>query len=295
MSKKLLSLLCAVLPFAAFAAPVILKNDQLTITVSPENGGCVTSLKPLKTEKEIVHKHGICVDIQPEGAFPGLLRNLNYQVKSSSPDKTVLYTVVKKDNVHLSVTKQYRLIGKRLFVELQFKSLSANDQKFSYRAQNVFPSQGQYLSFQPEKGTIQTIDGGSDNTPKARCQVYGSWSAMIHPKNKNGVIVRFAANEVKRGNNWYNTQMYGQEFYFNPSVLKKGETRMIRYDLEYVENTLPVVAVIGDLAIGLDVPRLNTGFNYQMSLTPLAGSSVPAVTAKGFVNKDSRVTKTAKA
>ena len=51
MSKKLLSLLCAVLPCAAFAAPVILKNDQLTITVSPENGGCVTSLKPTKTEQ----------------------------------------------------------------------------------------------------------------------------------------------------------------------------------------------------------------------------------------------------
>ena len=297
MSKKLLSLLCAILPCAAFAAPVMLKNDQVTVTISPEQGGYVSSLKSAKAGREIVHKHGICVDILPEGAYPGLLRLLNYQVKSSSPEKIVLSTVVKNDRhgIYLDVTKQYRLIGKRLFVELQFKSLSAKDQKFSFRAQNVFPSKGQYLSFQTENGTVQTIDGSSDNTPNARCQVYGSWSAMIHPTHKNGVIVRFAPNDVKRGNNWYNTKMYGQEFYFNPSVLKKGETRTIRYDLEYVENTLPVVAVIGDLAIGLDVPRLNTGFNYQMSLTPLAGSTVPAVTARGYVKNDVRITKASKA
>ena len=53
MSKKLLSLLCAILPCAAFAAPVMLKNDQLTVTISPEQGGCVTSMKSAKAGREL--------------------------------------------------------------------------------------------------------------------------------------------------------------------------------------------------------------------------------------------------
>ena len=46
-------MLCAILPCVAFAAPVMLKNDQLTVTISPEQGGCVTSMKSAKAGREL--------------------------------------------------------------------------------------------------------------------------------------------------------------------------------------------------------------------------------------------------
>jgi len=291
--KTMTGLLAAGLAFSIQAEPVLLKNKDLQVTVSPENGGCVISFKDLKTGMEHADTGGFCGDILPDRAYPGLLRKQAYQLKKSTETEAELAVSARNDQAETNVeaVKKYRLDGKRLHVSLELRNKKDGAQTITYRVQNIFRNRDQYLSLPLADNTVQIIDAASDNKPDAVCKIAGSWTAVIHPQTMSGIIMRFDASKIARGYNWYNSKHLGQELYFKPMPLKKGESTILTYTLEALRNTQPVVAVIGDLAIGLDTPKLKTGFNYSMSLTPLAGSGVREVSAVGYVGNDPRKAK----
>lgn len=269
----------------------ILENDYIRVVVEPRWGGRIMSFVVKSNNKEnTIWKGtvgGFGADIFPANVYPGLLRDISYNVELVKAGKSILLRckLSNSDYSGLVFEKEYSISknSSSLNVITKVKNTSSGTKKVSLRVQNCIMSQKSIYTW-PTDGLIRICQNNPElgTSPISVNSLDKGWIGYVKPDSKNGLIFLFDSKQTTKAYSHFSNNLNTIEWYYHAIEIPPGGSWQTSYAIVPVLGAAPVVSASKDLVIGLEPLRLKVNKDYSLSILSLANIRSVKVTAEGL-------------
>ncbi len=272
------------------SAEDVLDSGPVTGIVDPLVGGRVSSLIVPSTDRALtpwrgVYPGGLAGVIVPGGDYPGLLRDVPWQMEITEPNRklTLRHTIHDGELAGLEFEKVLTLAegSPTLRCDLTVRNGAEAPRTLSLRTQDC-------LQHAPRTVTWPTPTGlrvyrHPEHVLKTSVPIEGfagGWIGAVDAGG-DGVVLRFDEALADSGHAYFSQELDTLEVYYRAAEIASGATWRMSYSLTPISGAGGVVYADDQIAVSLDPLVLGAETDYAAILHALGASASRQITMRG--------------
>ncbi len=268
----------------------VLDSGAVAAIVDALVGGRVSSLKALAASRELttwrgVYPGGLTAIIVPGDEYPGLLRDVPWEVEVTEPNRrlTLRRTIPDGDLQGLVFEKTLSVAegSATLQCELAVRNEADAPRMLNLRTQECLPHAPRTITW-PTEGGLR-VYRHPEHVLKTSVPIEGfagGWLAAVDGAGE-GVVLRFDDELAEKGHAYFSQELDTLEVYYRPAEIAPGETWRMSYALTPITGAGGVVHADEQIAVSLQPLQLGAVTDYFAILHALGASASRQVTMRG--------------
>ncbi|MGI5818049.1 MAG: hypothetical protein ACOX9R_08120 [Armatimonadota bacterium] len=268
----------------------VLDSGAVAAIVDPLIGGRISSLKALEEQREMtpwrgVAPGGLTAMIVPGDAYPGVLRDLPWEIEVIEPNRrlTLRRTITGGDLAGLTFEKTLSLAEGSATVrcEMTVRNEADAPRTLNLRTQDCLPP-GQ-TTFTWPTGQGLRVYHHPEHILKRAVEIEsfaGDWIAATDADG-NGMVLRFDGSAAEKGHLYLSHEFDTMEVYYRPTEIAAGESWRMSYELTPITGAGGVVHAADEIALSLEPLALRAETDYAVMLHALGAEAARQIVMRG--------------
>ncbi len=272
------------------SAEDVLDSGPVTAIVDPLVGGRVSSLLVPSTGRALtpwrgVYPGGLAAIIVPGDDYPGLLRDVPWQMEITEPNRklTLRHTIHDGELAGLVFEKVLTLAegSPTLQCDLTVRNEADAPRTLNLRTQDCLQHAPRTITWPTAAGL--RVYRHPEHVLKTSVPIEGlggGWIGAVDAAG-DGIVLRFDEALAESGHAYFSQELDTLEIYYRPAEIASGATWRMSYSLTPIGGAGGVVHADEEIAVSLDPLALGAETDYATILHALGASASRQITMRG--------------